>query len=70
MDEYLKEKAQKEYIEVLDWAVNETNKVMSELRKSGELPKGLGPDPDELSYISKERDRKTDEILKKYTVNN
>lgn len=62
------EQAQKEYKEVVQWVLNEEDKVIEKLKKEGRYAGGLDGNSIDFAYIYEERNRRITEIRKKYNL--
>ncbi len=66
--EKAKSKAQAEYEKVIQWVLDEEDKVTEELKGSGKYIDGLDTNSDSYAYIYAERNRRIAEIKKKYSI--
>ena len=66
MDHRKEQQARKELEEVMQWCIEETKKVIDQLKASGKYRGGLDGHYEELVYISKERNRRIRELQLKY----
>lgn len=60
-----KEEAQREFEEILDWAIAEEDKISEELRAEGKLF-GLDTNSERYKPIAEERNRRIRELQKRY----
>lgn len=63
------EQAQKEYREVIQWVLDEEDRVVEKLKAEGRYVGGLDNNSVDFAYIYKERNKKIEEIKKKYNLN-
>ena len=70
IDEKTAIKVEKEYREVLRWAIKEEEITIAKLKSEGRWQGGLDGKCDELKYINQELKRKIKEIQKKYGISN
>ena len=63
------EQAQKEYEEVIQWVLNEEDKVVERLNSEGRYVGGLDNNSVDFAYVYKERSKKIEGIKKKYNLN-
>jgi len=69
LKEEIKNKAQKEFKEVIQWVLEEEDKVTNQLKKEGKYIGGLDTNHDDYAYIYKERDIRIAKIKEKYNIN-
>ena len=62
------EKAQEEFLDVIRWAIDEEDKVEARLKKEDIPSYGLDANREYYTYITKEMDRRVDEIREKYGI--
>lgn len=62
------EQAQKEYKEVIQWVLNEEDKVVEKLKTEGRYTGGLDGNSADFAYIYEERNRRIAEIKKRYSL--
>lgn len=63
-----KGQAQKEYEEVIQWVLNEEDKVVERLKKEGRYIGGLDTHQEEFAYIYEARNRMIQDIRNKYVL--
>jgi len=62
------EQAQKEYKEVVQWVLDEEDKVVEKLKAEGRYVGGLDGNSADFTYIFEERNRRIAEIKKRYNL--
>ena len=60
------EKAQKEWEDVRQWSIDESNRVTERLKKDGQYVPGLDTNKEHYAYIYQEMDKRVKEIKEKY----
>lgn len=62
------EQTKKEYNKVIQWVLNEEDKVVEKLKAEGRYVGGLDGNSIDFAYIYKKRNKKIEEIQKKYNL--
>lgn len=62
------EKAQEEYKKVIQWVLNEEDKVVEKLKTEGRHVGGLDGNSADFAYIYEERNRRIAELKKRYNL--
>ncbi len=63
-----RQEAEKEFQELMDWSIEESDRRWNELLANGYVPRGLGPDPQEILDVYKEAERGIIDIRERYTI--